>query len=381
MSCHPNSRSGNLALIILVIIFSLASSAMAVDSSGSDNFNETVRILERWTAAHWGQDCFVWVVHYPRDLIEPWVNAEAARSGMSETERENYRRKFIADLQLDDSDTFLVSVYSFGARPVHLSPVDENICLLTSNGTRVKPSRYDSSLEYASNGVVQGLVFFPKQSNKNFSIALKGMSSHERIFSFDPPEYVPPPKQEAPEVVVVNIPKKKQEPRKPAPPPPPPPPVIPARPITPIFQEDSRDMAEFVSSLKSRDNSSSSPESKPEPAKTSRVTRTQTDTDNSYVSRENVLRKFLELWVNNNSIEMYEMLSESSKRLISRENFAKEVSKASDFKSGLKGEYKIEWLGNERAKVTVERRMLMFRSLVTRTLTLTRESSAWKIIW
>ena len=383
MNCHRNSKSGKLLIIFLFIcIFFSLSTAFALEANNP--FNETVRILERWTSSHWGRDCFVWVVHYPRDLIEPWTASEAIKSGMTDSERENYRQKFISDLQLNESETFLVSIYSFGARPLNISPVDDNISLLTSSGERIKPSKYDSSLDYPANGVIQGLVFFPKQSNKNFSIVLKGMGVHEeRVFSFEPPEYVPVPQKEEKkaDVVVVNLPKKKPK-KTVAPPPPPPPPVIPPRPITPIFQEDSKDMAEFVNSVRNKDSQVKNSNKDDNLKNRDKISQNrQNNIDNSYVSRENILRKFLALWADNNSSEMYEMLSDNSKNIISRENFAKEISKSSDFRTGLKGDYKLDWVGNERAKITVEKKTLFFRSLSSRTLTITRENSAWKIIW
>jgi hypothetical protein len=99
------------------------------------------------------------------------------------------------------------------------------------------------------------------------------------------------------------------------------------------------------------------------------------------VSRENVLRKFLSLWSNNNPSEMYEMLSEQSKKIISRENFAREIAKDSGFRSGLKSDYRIDWVGEERAKVITTRKTLVFRSVVTRTLGVIREGSSWRVVW
>ena len=78
---------------------------------------------------------------------------------------------------------------------------------------------------------------------------------------------------------------------------------------------------------------------------------------------------------------MYDMLSESSKKMISRENFTKEVMKANDMRAGLKGDYRIDWIGEERAKVIVTHKTLVFRSVSTRTLGVTREGSAWRIVW
>ena len=58
-----------------------------------------------------------------------------------------------------------------------------------------------------------------------------------------------------------------------------------------------------------------------------------------------------------------------------------EVVKAADFRAGLKDGYRIDWVGEERAKVIADRRFLMFRSLVVRTLGVVREGSSWKIVW
>ncbi len=99
------------------------------------------------------------------------------------------------------------------------------------------------------------------------------------------------------------------------------------------------------------------------------------------MSRESVLRRFLTLWADNRADEMYDMLSAGSQKQISRENFAREAAKATDLRRGLKGNYRIEWIGEERAKVIVTHQTLVFRSLSTRTLGVVREASSWKIVW
>ena len=344
-------------------------------------FDRTISILERWTSSHWGQDCFVWVVHYPEELAGPWAEAEALRSGMNEAEQERFRRDFETELKLKDSETFLVSVYSFGARPVNLSPVRDNVALLSSTGERIKPTKYDSALDNPSPGVVQGLVFFPKQSKKDYVISLRGMGRSERIFSFSPPE--PPAQPE--DVVVVNLPKR--QPKKPVPvpvkktkpaptPPPPPPPMIPPRPIKPIFQEESSDMADFVNSVRER---KTEPKRETVPAPSSKPLN---NLENAYVSRESVLRRFLNFWADGSYSEMYDMLSDGSRKLISRENFAKQAAKSSDIRAGVKGgNYRIDWIGEERAKVITTQKTLVFKSVATRTIGVTREGSSWRIVW
>ncbi|MBQ9389198.1 MAG: hypothetical protein IJU07_03370 [Synergistaceae bacterium] len=354
-----------------------------VYSAETSPFDETIRILERWTSAHWGQDCFVWVVHYPEEIAEAWSESEALRSGMNEAEKERFRKNFVSELKLDTSETFLLNIYSFGQRPLDLSPVTDNVSLLSSTGERIKPIRYDPSLENPSAGIVQGLIFFPKQTDKDYVISLRGMGRNERIFSFAPAESPQPVRQNKPEVVVVNLPKR--QPSKPAPvpvkkPTPPPPPLIPPRPIKPIFQEESKDMADFVKSVRERGNDDVSKEVIP-PKAQAKPNR-QINAENAYVSRESVLRRFLNLWADGSYGEMYDMLSEGSRKVISRENFAKEAAKASDIRAGVKGgDFRIDWVGEERAKVITVRKTLVFKTVAARTLGVTREGSSWRVVW
>ena len=385
LSYRPNSKLIKKIILFTlpVIMIMMTGNFFCVCHAAETNSNpidETIKILERWTSSHWGQDCFVWIVHYPKELAETWAESEAIKNGMTYAEQEEFRQNFISELKLDTSETFLVSVYSFGSRPLNLSPVNEKISLLSSSGERIKPSKYDSSLDYPSAGVVQGLVFFPKQINEDYMISVKGMGRNEKLFSFSSPETPAPAKKQdkKPEVVVVNLPKKqtKQKPKNVLPPPPP---QIPPRPIPPLFEETSTDMNEFINSAKTAQTV--------DKAKTSVKTnnnienRKAENVGNSYSSRESVLRKFLALWANNIPDEMYGMLSETSQKMISPQNFAKEISKASDFRTGLRGDYKIDWVGEERAKIITTHKTLIFKSVSTRTLGVTREGSSWKIIW
>ena len=370
----------------------------ALAEQAANPFGETIRVLEQWTVSHWGRDCFVWIVYYPEELIEPWVEAEALRVGMSESERRAYRDTFVSELRMDKAEPFLVSVYSFGARPVSLAPVSDNILLVTAAGDRVRTVRYDTNLDQPMRGLVQGLVFFPKQRDTNFAVVIKGMGGYdERLFSFAPAassggweDGEPAPAPEETRTVVVELPKKpapKKVSVRPVKPPKPaehpavpmaPPPSVP-RPIPPLLAEDSGDMAVFVESVRDR---SASADRRAADKKESAVPETpEKNAQSAYVSREQVLRQFLTLWADNRPDEMYAMLSAASRKMLSQENFAREAAKASDFRAGLKDGYRIDWVGEERARVTTDRRFLMFRSLVVRTLGVTREGSSWRVVW
>ncbi len=375
----------SLRVLLLALMIIGAGNFLPSYSAELSPSEKTIRILERWTCSHWGQDCFVWVVHYPEEIADAWTESEALRTGMNQAERERYRRNFVSELELEKSETFLVSVYSFGARPVNLSPVMENVSLFTGSGERIKPTRYDSNLDNPSGGVVQGLVFFPRQADKDYVIGIRGMDSKERVFAFETVNSpAPEPAKKNSDVVVVNLPKKKNRqttviPAKKKTEPVLPPPV-PHKPIPPIFQDSSKDIAEFVKSIHSKDDK---PEKEAGVSQDKRVVIQPrlANVDNSYVSKESVLRKFLALWAENRPGEMYDMLSERAKRNISRENFAKEIRKDGAFREGLRADYRLDWVGEERAKVITTRKTLVFRSVVTRTLGITREGSSWRVVW
>lgn len=408
---EPNARCGELfwggrgrgcILACLLAVLSVCPPAFggAPAEQATNPFGETIRVLEQWTVSHWGRDCFVWIVYYPEELIEPWVEAEALRVGMSEAERRAYRDTFVSELRMDRAEPFLVSVYAFGARPVSLAPVSDNILLVTAAGERVRPVRYDTNLDQPLRGLIQGLVFFPKQRDTNFAVAVRGMGGYdERLFSFTPaasPEDWDGGAISASEetkTVVVELPKKPASRKvsvRPVKPPKPaehpavpmaPPPSVP-RPIPPLLAEDSGDMAVFVESVRDRGVSSDRRvANKTEDAASETPENPGKNAQSAYVSREQVLRRFLTLWAENRPDEMYAMLSAESRKMLSSENFARETAKAADFRAGLKDGYRIDWVGEERAKVITDRHFLMFRSLVVRTLGVTREGSSWRVVW
>jgi hypothetical protein len=375
-------------------------------------FEETIQILENRTSFHWGRDCLVWIVHYPEELVDPWVESEAGRVGMTESERESYKKGFVSELSLGTMEPFLLTVYAFGPRPLDFSPISEKIALITSEGERVKPSRYDRTFDQPVNGVVQGLIFFPKQRSKDFALALRGMGVYdERVFAFSSqsaPEGTPAnaseKNAERSEVVIVDLPASKEAAVSAAPPvkgpketpqtPSAPPRQRPQKqepkviegprdaslpkpseevkePVIVVTEpEESQSMAEFVESMRSGERKNQEAE-KAE----------KQEADSLYASREKTLTTFLDLWVKHDPETMYSMLSEASQKLFSRETFESELRKASDFRGALRDGYTIDWLGTERAKVVAVKRILLIRTLVSRTLGVVREGSAWKIVW
>ncbi|GHV35572.1 hypothetical protein FACS1894187_08590 [Synergistales bacterium] len=351
--------------------------------------------MEDHTAFHWGRDCLVWIVNYPEDLAEPWAEAEAQRRGMTESEKEAYKKSFISQLSLDTMEPFLFTVYSFGARPLSLAPISEKVALLTGRGERVKPVRYDKSLDGPLNGIVQGLVFFPKQNNDSFSVSVRGMGvGDENLFVFSPllrdlPAYNDIPKEpdEDPDVVVVEIPPaKKSQPTKTKQNNAPPavvrvvepaqttPPPVKEPEITIIDDEPSQSMEDFVKSVES--GKGGDKESQASARQTP-----DTNFENSYISREKAVKDFLELWAKRDSKAMYAALSENSKKLLTQEGLDAAIKKSSDFASAVKDGYSLRWDDDNRVRVIAYQRFILFRTMVARSFSVTRENSSWKIVW
>ncbi|GHV44157.1 hypothetical protein FACS1894204_00820 [Synergistales bacterium] len=365
-------------------MFSLCALLLS-NSAFATPFEETVSILENHTAFHWGRDCLVWIVNYPEDLAEPWAESEAQRRGMTESEKEAYKKSFISQLSLDAMEPFLFTVYSFGARPLSLAPISENVTLLTERGERVKPVRYDRSLDGPLNGVVQGLVFFPKQNGKDFSLSVKGMGVRdENLFAFsrlpqDERFDAPKDPDEDPDIVIVEIPPaKKNQPQKNQPqknrqssaPPAVVSVVEPQVPIeiarAPINPEPSEPEITIID-----DEPNQSAKTPPDPA----------SDENAYISREKTIKDFLDLWAKRDTNAMYAMLSESSKKLLTQSDFDAAVKKSSDFASAAKDGYSLRWDGTDKVKVVAYQRFILFRTVVARSFGVTRENSGWKITW
>jgi len=323
---------------------------------------DVVSALEDWTSFRWGKDCLIWIVYYSGEVVDPWVDAEALRANFSEAQKNEYRKAFVSELRMDEAEPFLVSIYAFGAVPLEFKPFGEKISLINSNGDRLKPISYERLFDEPISGMAQGLVFFPKQSDENFSLTLKGTGVFdERLFSFqnqdrDVYDFSPvasAPKQD--DLIIIDMPPSTRPP--PTPPPPPPPPVVIEEPkiiveTTPVVAEEQSIEKQVVQ-----------------------------DRNNLYVSKEKTLQNFINAWIANDNPAMYDMLSDDTRKMYSSESFEKEIKKSADFRRGLLSGYRIDWIGEERAKIVTTKKLLIMRTLISRTLGVVRMGREWRIVW
>lgn len=137
-------------------------------------------ILNGRTAFHWGGNFLCWVVHYPEEMVEPWVRRQAGAGGDPTGEMARELRK---SLRLDDSTPLLLSVHGFTAEPVVLSPLPERFYLKTAGGEKIRPKAYDDIFDRPLTGLAQGLVFFPRVEEP-FVPVLESPSGREMAFEF-----------------------------------------------------------------------------------------------------------------------------------------------------------------------------------------------------
>lgn len=351
--------------LLLCILFPVA-------SWGQDPVTRATAILERWTSFHWGRDCLVWIVHYPEELVDPWVEAEASRRGMTEAEKQEYREDFTKELRIRDTEAFLLTVYAFGPNSLSLDPFSGSIFLQNPAGSKISPLSYEKKFDVPLTGIVQGLVFFPKQEAEDFSLVMKGLGVQtEQLFSFGslreetPVAEVAPP-EPVQEVVVVELPpapkKEPPKPKKVAPvkAPPPEPPVVASPP----------ELAEL----------------KPEPiAAPKDLTGPSAEKEKDqngvlFISKEKTVEKFIRLWIDGKYDEMYDLLSSSSRNGLTEKKFGSEVT-ATKLRSSLRDGYKIKWLENGKVQIVTAQKMLLFRTLRSKVILLEKEDKLWKVTW
>jgi hypothetical protein len=304
------------------------------------------------------------------------VNAESEKRRLRPDQAEEFRRLFVGELRIGSATPIMLSVHSLGTTPLNLSPLSKNIVLIDSSGKRVSPIVVEKKLDSPISGLVQGLVFFPKQESENFSIGLRGLAPNsETVFSFDSGTINTTPQFEVKDTrplsddtreVVVKIPTTKREP---APQPKnesefstdsetyqPTTPVIPD-PLPIEEPQEEEESADLIPSVFEAEVSPIQPR---------------------YVSRQ-VLEDFLRAWIAGDVDKMYSMLSSTSRDKVSKELFGRDVM-SGGFRNALKSGYKVNWSG-DNARVTVARKVLFLRTMETKQINFVTEDGSARIDW
>ena len=69
-----------LSLFVVLLTGGVCMAAVNTDVALLADYQQKVsNILDKWTVFRWGTDNLAWLVHYPEELVDPYVQLETAR--------------------------------------------------------------------------------------------------------------------------------------------------------------------------------------------------------------------------------------------------------------------------------------------------------------
>lgn len=178
------------AKIIFFMFLLLSASSVSAQQQRSADIalaqEKVSAILDQWTVLRWGQDSVVWIVHYPEELVDPYVRLETLRMNLTAEQSAAYRQAFRDELRMGKAKAFMFSVHVFGDKPVSMGPLSQTLLLTESSGTSYRPLSYEKKLDAPVGRFVQGFVFFKPFKDRNFKISIKNLiPGRESIFIFN----------------------------------------------------------------------------------------------------------------------------------------------------------------------------------------------------
>lgn len=171
------SRKIPVSVLLSFLAVFLSSCPFALPANAAPSVES---ILDGRTSFRWGKDFLVWVVNYPEDIVDPWVEANAGVKGDPNGEMAADFRK---SLRIGNATPVLLSIHSYTDRAMELKPLSERFFLMTGKGEKIAPQSYDSVFDGPVAGLVQGLVFFPVVEGP-FELVLDPDRGGELAFEF-----------------------------------------------------------------------------------------------------------------------------------------------------------------------------------------------------
>jgi len=364
------------SLTLLVVLLTLCTSLFASPAQ------EVASVLDRWTSFHWGDDCFVWIVRYTDDLSGPWADLAVEKGAVSREDRDSYVKSFKAELDMSTREPLLVSITSFSGSPLQLESFDEKIYIVDSAGKRTGPDSYDESFDKPVKDNARGLVFFPVQEGP-FRVVIKGLGLADGgRFDFPGFEGIQPdpvssdmdaaqsgrPSPGLTEGVVVISPSERN---------------IKEQEKLSVSEPEKKETEVVTESQEaSNETKESGLDEKVSSAKGKEDVQ-ESDTEekeNMYKSKDLLLRAFLESWISGDYEKMYSLLSESSKKRVSRSVFTGN-NMQSPFRMILMNGYTYNWEDDETAVVSSKSELSIMQGLSSKKIKVTREGNGWSVLW
>ncbi len=434
---------GLFALLLVVFLFLKTGSVVAEETKKAENISDLeykfFSLMDKWTRFKWGPDFVIYIVHYHEDLIDPWVELESIRRGLTVIEASRYRENFIKDLRFDTAEAFLITIENFSKKPISLAPLKKRLFLKLPDGQELPPLYFDRHLEEPILGRVQGIVFFPKQQDMNdgFEIIIKGFYDGKKdiTFCWEPqkesttmlaggqvvksnPKAL---KSQLPkQIIVVDIPvsqqgdnkknkpkngsseqksknklKKPQKPQKPKEPNKPkessntPPAWLgegfklkkPQKPAPPVKPEQKVKPGKSSKQTETAKQGKEKQKEQPKNVKGTNFNEKLMNKLEFSYSKDKVIKRFVSYWVQRDFDKMYEMLDSQTKKKFTPDKFKKLLRKEEITWALRRGKYKIEQLSGNRFVVKAPQKVLVLRVLRKKVLSLVVEDGQWRIRW
>jgi len=334
-------------IFCLILFLSLGSV-----SAGAAEMEQVNLILDKWTSFHWGEGCFVWLLHYPEEIVDPWTDLQFRGTSPSPGETDKYRNSFRQQLLMDEAEAFLLSIVPFGNRVIDLAPMSEKIFLVQPGGENVPPLSYDEIFDKPMETKTQGLVFFPKQEEESFVIQIRDLGvGNNGIFRFPSTSSLSSSDGTGPEKANKIVLMKPGEG------------LQGSSPEDVSASRTGEDMAEELSPGSSGSNGQSN---------------SGEDQQLSFDNRDELMISFLDSWIAGNYEKMYSHLSEDSRNRLSLSVFTQDMMQ-STFRVILMNGYTLKWTDQYTVEVTGNVDMVMMSRLKTRIFTIVEENDGWKI--
>ncbi len=239
---------------------------------------------------------------------------------------------------------------------MEMSPFSDKITLSTKSGKISAPLSYDPSFDLPMKGVVQGIVFFPKQEERAFSIIVKGLGIETETSFFFPMDDQIILREKNDLERVPKLPTTKAE-------------VIVVPSMGSVDEKPSlqkKPVSEDIIPAEKSEEFTSVPE---------------VDLDStSHLSKDDVLSTFITSWVESDYAAMYDLLSSESRGKYSQNAFTASAMQ-SPFRLVLQNGYEIHWIDEFQAEVVARTDLMIMKTFKRKIFRMVETGDVWRISW
>ncbi|MDR1472027.1 MAG: hypothetical protein LBS75_05835 [Synergistaceae bacterium] len=170
---------------ILITMTLLVLTLLHVACSSAESAAKYDAAMARWAKKGEYEDKLggrfnVKVTLYTAEYIEALMRSEAERNLWTSSELEDYKYNFLKGLSIDDNIAIHVELEEFGPT-AHMAPFNEMVSLWVGS-TKYSPTDYDQRFNLPLQGKRDGMLYFPRYSEKTGEPLLKRDTTLRLVF-------------------------------------------------------------------------------------------------------------------------------------------------------------------------------------------------------